>query len=525
MRMVTDYQLAKALAGRSEPVFYAGLTGDVYRETDATGHERHVIGHKQRGLFDDNDGSYVTVASTDNVTLIDRDSYGAIPLYYSTTRPIVSTDMRLIIDIDQPALSAEGVAEYLSASYLTAGKTIYRNVRSLLPTETITVEDNRVRTNRKKIFPDIDDKGEQQAASLLERALDNCISVLEKRYPGAVLLNLSGGTDSTLLLAKMRTLNPRKDIATTTYFHHDWRDDLDDWMYAEQASAAFGSRHRLVKIDNEAFYRAHRDLLAQTRCVFHTYAAAFYAQNQAASDASPGVPIINGSGPDESIIGTEKISIRDLQSLKTLEPAVWIDYLIENIDYAKIPESTVAKFMSAIGDGFIAQRKGTAAELLDCPDFVEFQRRYHAVTVLQDHIRELTAVAHALDRPIWFPYLTNDIFRIIFSTSFDVLNSGGIYKSVCKAMLEKFMPKEFVHRTKVAFQSPSRPYFKSDIGLGRELPRLLAKGAGGLLNLKSVESGIRERLDAELDLRARYDFLEWTAYNLLALEELWASRG
>ena len=195
MRMVTDYQLAKALAGRSEPVFYAGLTGDVYRETDATGHERHVIGHKQRGLFDDNDGSYVTVASTDNVTLIDRDSYAAIPLYYSTTRPIVSTDMRLIIDIDQPALSAEGVAEYLSASYLTAGKTIYRNVRSLLPTETITVEDNRVRTNRKKIFPDIDDKGEQQAASLLERALDNCISVLEKRYPGAVLLNLSGGTE------------------------------------------------------------------------------------------------------------------------------------------------------------------------------------------------------------------------------------------------------------------------------------------------------------------------------------------
>src|SRR5713226_2233770 len=267
MRIVTDYQLAKALAGRSEPVFYAGFT-DVYRESAATGHERHVIGHKHRGLFDDNDGSYVTVAAIDNgVTLIDRDSYAAIPLYYSTTRPIVSTDMRLIIEIDQPALSAEGVAEYLSASYFTAGKTIYRNVRSLLPTETITVEGDRIRTKGKTIFPDIDDKGERQAASLLEQALDNSISALEERYPGTVLLNLSGGTDSTLLLAKMRALNPRKDIATTTYFHHDWRDDLDDWKYAEQASAAFGSRHRLVKIDNDAFYWAHKHLLAQTRCV------------------------------------------------------------------------------------------------------------------------------------------------------------------------------------------------------------------------------------------------------------------
>ena len=386
------------------------------------------------------------------------------------------------------------------------------------------MEDNRVRTNRKKIFPDIDDKGEQQAASLLERALDNCISVLEKRYPGAVLLNLSGGTDSTLLLAKMRTLNPRKDIATTTYFHHDWRDDLDDWMYAEQASAAFGSRHRLVKIDNEAFYRAHRDLLAQTRCVFHTYAAAFYAQNQAASNASPGVPIINGSGPDESIIGTEKISIRDLQSLKTLEPAVWIDYLIENIDYAKIPKSTVAKFMSAIGDRFIAQRKGTAAELLDCPDFVEFQRRYHAVTVLQDHIRELTAVAP-----------TPSIVRSRFPTS-RTTYSGSYFRRPLTCSIRAVFTSPYARRC-LKSSCPSRPphksslsvaepaLFKSDIGLGRELPRILAKGAGGLLNLKSVESGIRERLDAELDLRARYDFLEWTAYNLLALEELWASRG
>jgi hypothetical protein len=157
--------------------------------------------------------------------------------------------------------------------------------------------------------------------------------------------------------------------------------------------------------------------------------------------------------------------------------------------------------------------------LLDAPDFVEFQRRYHALTILQDHVQELSAVAALLGRPIVFPYLTNDIFRIVFSTPFEVLNAGGIYKSILKGLLEKVMPRDFVHRRKIGFQSPSRPYFKSDTGFGPELARLLAKGGSALLDLARVEPEVRARLSADLDVRARYDFLEWTAYNILLLEE------
>ena len=80
-------------------------------------------------------------------------------------------------------------------------------------------------------------------------------------------------------------------------------------------------------------------------------------------------------------------------------------------------------------------------------------------------------------------------------------------------------------REKIGFQSPSRPYFMSDVGFGRELSRLLSKGESAVLNFAIVESGIRERLNAELDVRRRYDFLEWTVYNILLLEELRGVRG
>ena len=487
---------------------------------------QYVIGRRFRGIFDGNDGSYVTVTTgKSGETRIDRDSYGAIPVFYSTLHPIVSTDLRLLIEIEKPGLNCQALAEYVSASYLTGGKTIYENVRSLMPNEAIVVRDNVVVTNAKRIFPEQETVTEQEASGLLESALDNSINDLLERYPGAVVLNLSGGADSTLLLAKMRQRDPHKEILTTTYFHDDWRDDLNDWEYADEASKKFGSRHQLIKIDNEMFCQLHRELMERAKNVFHTYAAAFYAQNKIVAGLGSEVPIINGSGPDESIIGTEKISIGDLLSLRALGREEWVDHLIGKIEYIKIPEAAVTGMLRAAGEGFSGTRRTIAEELLDAPDFVEFQRRFHAITVLQDHVQELSAAAQALDRCILFPYLTNDIFRIIFSTRFETLNAGEIYKSVVKRVLEKFMSRSFTHRKKIGFQSPSRPYFKSSVGLGRELQRLLSKGRSSVLDLEAVEAGIRERLNLEIDLRRRYDFLEWTAYNILLLEELRGSRG
>lgn len=152
MKLETSYQTAKELAHQSKPVFYTHLAAPLLQGA-GTLDAPYVVGRKYRGLFDENDGSYVTVTRAASAeTLVDRDSYGAIPLFYSTNRPIVSTDIRLLIEIEKPDLDVSAVAEYLSASYLTGGKTIYRNVRSLMPDETIVVRDNVVVTSSKKIF-------------------------------------------------------------------------------------------------------------------------------------------------------------------------------------------------------------------------------------------------------------------------------------------------------------------------------------------------------------------------------------
>lgn len=526
MRIVQDRELAMNLAASSEGFFFTNFRAPLTQCVETTGYQQNVFGRRYRGLFDDNDGSFVTVTTREGGrTEIDRDGYGSIPVFYSLSRPIASTDMTFLVEIERPSFDLEAVAEYLSASFLTGGKTIYANIRCLLPDQMLILQGGAFSIEKKALFPAISIASELEASALLDAAIDNSVDDLLKRYHGPILLNLSGGTDSTLLLAKIRAKDKSKEIVTTTYFHDDWRSDLNDWEYADQASRTFASDHRLIKISNVAYSGAHRELQQQAQNVFHTYAAAFYEQNKHVRDMPGDAPIINGSGPDESMIGTEKVAITDLLSLKSMNRDEWADYLVDKIDYFKLSEEMATPMLQHGHAGFLRDRKQLAATMLDAPDFVEFQRRYHALTILQDHIQELSSVAQTLKHPILFPYLTNDIFRVVFSTGFDNLNAGGVYKSAVKRILAKVMPDEFVHRKKIGFQSPSRPYFKSTVGLGGELSRLLATKQSNLLKLDVVIPAIRQRLDSTLDLHQRYDFLEWTAYNILMLEEMRGARA
>jgi asparagine synthetase B (glutamine-hydrolysing) len=527
MTVVTDYRQAKQLTARLKPCFYAPFDKALVARTSDADHEQIVIGRRYKGIFDDEDGSFVKIreAKRDYRLEIDRDSFGSIPVFYSENRPIVSTDLSFIVDVEQPAYDFQALAEYVSTAFLTGGKTIYKNIRWLMPTEKLSLSDKGAEIQEKEIFGEIKIFHENEAAELLEKALNNSVENILAYYPGQVLLNLSGGCDSTLLLAKIKERDQDKDVITNTYFHEDWRDDLDDWKFADQASHKFASRHFIFNLNNEVFCSGHQELLKKIRRVAHTYTAAFYVQNNAVSGIEPTTPIINGSGPDESMIGTEKVSVPELMELNKLERDRWLNTLFEKVEFIRIPEAEVATMLCQHASGFVRSRKDIAQALLDAPSFVEFQRRYHTLTMLQDHILELTCVAQALNRPIVFPYLTNDLFKIIFSSSFEALNAGAVYKSAMKKILAKVMPEDFVHRKKIGFQSPSRPYFASKAGLGRELNRLLSQGGSDLLRLGVVEPEIQSRLNMELDLHRRYDFLEWTAYNILLLEEIRRGNG
>jgi asparagine synthetase B (glutamine-hydrolysing) len=478
-----------------------------------------LIGRTFKGISCDIDGNYISIKSVDtNSWLIERDMFGSIPIFYSLKKRIISTDIRNLITTIYNNLSQEGLAEYIASSFTSLGLTIYNDVLILRPDENICVMNGLISIEKKINYfnpPKIEGDLEQQLEDAIEKSVLNLVQVAGEE----LILNLSGGNDSTLILALLRKASKKLNIFTNTFFHSDWRDDFDDWRYAKIASYKFGTKHLQVNIENEAFEQAHKELLARASNVFHTYATAFFMQNLALnSTAKPNSLIVNGSGPDESMIGTEKISVEELVSMNQLSEKEWLNYAINAKDYLKIPESEAQALLLHKGAGFMENRIAFAKELSVCRNFVEFQRRFHSMLILQDHICELSQVAAVVERPIFFPFLTNDIFRIVFGASFGDLNRDGVYKSIVKKILSKYMDEQFVNRQKIGFQSPSRKYFMGPVGFGRSIQKLLSRKQSSIIDMAKAKEAVYLRLSEEFSKSHRYDFVEWAIYNLLALE-------
>lgn len=484
-----------------------------------------VIGRTFYGPDAELDGNYALIHRTDDgIIEIDRDLFGSIPLFYSLKRGLISTDLRDLLPDSGMKWSSDGACEYLSCAFISLGQTIYEDIFVLRPDEKLFILDNNLFVGRKKIFhpetivPFVGDLT-KELKNAIQRSICNLSDEIEKQC----ILNLSGGNDSTLILAMLREERNDLEIFSNTFFHVDWRhDEFDDWKYAEQAAKKYKTHHHLVNISNKKFEAAHNELVKSGKNVFHTYAAAFYLQNkELEKSVHHNAPIINGSGPDETMIGTEKIPVNRLMSMNKMAQNEWIKYTHDAKDYNKLPETEANFLLKIQGGSFLGRRHKLALELLGTVDsFVDFQRRFHSMLILQDHIIELSQVSAILGRPIFFPFLTNEIFRIIFGAKFKDLNRNFVYKAVIKDILSQFMEKNFVYRKKIGFQSPSRQYFLAPDGLGCEVHRLLNKKDSSILSIENAKTAVLERLKDEFSPIKRYDFVEWAVFNMLRLDEI-----
>ena len=64
MKIATNRQNAKQLVRNSKSVFYTHIAAPLYETTKSGDLEHHVIGRKYRGLFDENDGSFVALTQS-----------------------------------------------------------------------------------------------------------------------------------------------------------------------------------------------------------------------------------------------------------------------------------------------------------------------------------------------------------------------------------------------------------------------------------------------------------------------------
>jgi asparagine synthase (glutamine-hydrolysing) len=195
----------------------------------------------------------------DPALYLSRDPFGIKPLYYTegefglafASEPRALIRARLV----EPRVVQSRAAELLQLQFTTGAQTIFKNIRRVLPGETLGIRNGSVHSRtRKAAFP----RGgpvatdEDNAIQGLERALLDSVMV-HQRSDVPYGMFLSGGVDSSALLACMMRLNDRPVRAFTAGFPgtavHDERE------HARAVAKAARAEHIEIEVTAEDFWR------------------------------------------------------------------------------------------------------------------------------------------------------------------------------------------------------------------------------------------------------------------------------
>ena len=244
------------------------------------------------------------------ILVLSRDPFGIKPLYYA------ETDKGFAFASEAQALIAAGWVnaevdparrdELLQLQFTTGADTIFRSVKRLLPGETIAVMDGRVVERR--LLPALPEEAiagapqaidEEAALARLDAVWEESVR-LHQRSDVPYAMFLSGGIDSSAVLAMMARLNPLPVTAFTAYFPGTAA--RDEREFAQATVAATGARHVEVPFAEEDFWT----LLPQAAAAMDDPAAdyailpSFKLAREAAREFKV---VLSGEGGDELFAG------------------------------------------------------------------------------------------------------------------------------------------------------------------------------------------------------------------------------
>ncbi len=183
---------------------------------------------------------------------LSRDPFGIKPLY------IAHSDGGLAFASEPQALLAAELAprrlrsaardELLQLQFTTGDDTIFEGITRVLPGETLTcVEGHVVDRHRLSVLPEggPEEIGEAPALERLDGALEQSV-LLHQRSDVPYGMFLSGGVDSSALLALMARLNSAPVLAFTAGW--DVPGAADERAHAAAVARAAGAQHEAIEI-------------------------------------------------------------------------------------------------------------------------------------------------------------------------------------------------------------------------------------------------------------------------------------
>ncbi len=423
-----------------------------------------------------------------------RDRLGILPLYYVADAQIIAfaSEIKALLPAlpRVPEIDTASLDDYLALRSVPAPHTLFTGVRKLPAGHRLRVDVGGTTVGgkisverywsipshtRRSVHPD---DAVAEVATALERAVR---AALVADVP--VGAYLSGGVDSSLIVALISTLRGGADVETFAAGFGDPR--LDELPYARRVSELFGTRHHEVVLQPSDFIDLwprltwHRDAPMSEPSDFAVHRLAEFARRHV-------TVVLSGEGSDELFAGYPKYRVAPKLAVLGRIPAALRVPAVEALQRRLPPSAARARIALRTLAGATEEDRIRAwfAPFTDA-ERVELVGRWGrhpraAATGGGDLVRRMLAadcaswlpdnllergdrMSMAASLELRPPFLDHRLVELAFALPSALKVRGGTTKWIVKEVARRYLPAEIVNRPKVGFRVPMDTWFRGGL--------------------------------------------------------------
>jgi asparagine synthase (glutamine-hydrolysing) len=500
-----------------------------------------------RGMF-----AFALWDSTKKKLVMARDRIGEKPLYYATigNKLAFGSEIKAVLPcLPTRSVNPRAVCEFLASGYVPAPRTFFAEVQKLPPGCLLVHENGKATVsrywNRDKSTSEMSfEDASEELVRLLRESATLCL-----KSDVEVGAFLSGGLDSSLIVALMREVNAK--VQTFCVGYKGAAAGFNELEYSKFVSKTLGSNHHELILD------AHSSMELLPRILWHydephgeptsvlvNLLCAFTRKHVTVS--------LGGTGGDELFFGYPRDKAVRWLNYYNLVPSVVRKQLIERT-ISRFPESTkgsrfgkrVKRFVQGASDSpsetylnwvsllnrnlrqdLISAEIGKQSDDASGEQFMRDFLMAGDQRDLYSHATDLAvggylpeyqlcymdrmSMAHGLE--VRSPLCDYRLVEFATRLPAHYRLKGSESKHILKSVSGQWLPQQIIHRKKVGFDSPIGQWFKEE--LKDFLTQFLSKeqvSRSGLLNPDAVQRMISDHVSGVKD----YSLQLWS---IVALE-------
>jgi len=443
--------------------------------------------------------------------VIARDPFGVKPLYYylDDAMFLFASEIKSFLPFKfNNEVSVNALANYIKFLWSPGSSTAFTHVKKLLPGHYFKfhIQDfsNATSIEYFALSPSLKNTADSER-DLVDELEDKLLTALDRQMLSDVPIGffLSGGLDSSLLVAMARKLNPNRKIVCFTIDIQNWDSKAEEFendiYYAKQVAKILDVELHVIKVDIDIVHLFdkviwHLDEPQADPAPFNLFNIA-----KMASDMGIKV-LIGGTGGDDIFSGYRRhqalyyekyipfipISIRKVfrycsqrlpirntflrRSKKLLADLDKTQFERQTGFFSWLPSNTIQslfekKWRAALQEHdpylYFSQLE---SQLPSDADFMDRMLFWELKTFLVDHNLNYTdKLSMAAGVEVRVPYLDLDLVEFSRSIPTHLKMRGKETKFILKKVAERYLPKDIIYRPKTGFGAPVRQWITNDL--------------------------------------------------------------